>query len=74
MTMTPMVRVVSPHEFCHGMAFLPWLSSYSILNILPKFWPRLCEVAPWMARPVAGMYASTVVVRSPPANFSFSVL
>ena len=55
-----------------GVQFAPHFDT-SILNILPKFWPRLCEVAPWMARPVAEMYASTVVVMCPPANFSFSV-
>ena len=37
MTITPIVRVVSPQEFCHGIAFLPSESSYSILNIFPKF-------------------------------------
>ena len=28
------------------MALLPFSSSYSILNIFPKFCPRLCDVAP----------------------------
>jgi hypothetical protein len=54
MTITPIERVVKPHDVCQGICFWPCLSSYSILNILPKFLPRLCEVAPWMARPVAG--------------------
>lgn len=43
------------------------------LNILPKFCPRWWLVAPWIARPVPEMYASTVVVLCPPANFSASV-
>jgi hypothetical protein len=29
---------------------------------LLKFWPRWCDVAPWMPRPVAGTNASTLVV------------
>ena len=50
-TVTPMVLVVSPHEVCQGIAFSPCSSSYWILNILPKFCPRLWLVAPCIARP-----------------------
>ena len=62
MMATPMVRVVHPQEFCHTMLRPPFLFSYSIWNILAKFWPRQCDVAPWMPRPVWGTKASTVVV------------
>jgi hypothetical protein len=33
-----------------------------MLNIFEKFWPRQCDVAAWMPRPLAGMNASQVVV------------
>ncbi len=73
-SITPMERVVKPQEAYQTIAFsLFWLKK-SMLNILAKFWPRLCEVAAWIARPLAGTKASTVVVKSPPANFSFSDL
>ena len=31
----------------------------SNISCLEKFWPRWWDVAPWMARPVAGIRAST---------------
>lgn len=68
------MRVVRPHEFCHTRLLDPDSFSKEMPNILAKFWPRQCEVPPWMARPVEGTYASTVVVYRPPANFSFSDL
>ena len=52
MMATPMVRVVHPQEFCHGIDLPPVLFSNSIWNILAKFCPRQCDVAPWMPRPV----------------------
>jgi len=77
MTMTPSERVERPHEFCHTCSLSPpgfCGSSTVMLNILEKFWPRQCDVPPWMPRPVVGMKPSTVVVYRPPANFSFSDL
>mmetsp|Transcript_11407 Transcript_11407/g.36436 ORF Transcript_11407/g.36436 Transcript_11407/m.36436 type:complete len:321 (-) Transcript_11407:620-1582(-) len=74
MTITPMVRVVRPHEFCHASADPPSSVSNEMLNMRAKFCPRLWLVAPWIARPVAGTNASTVVVYRPPANFSTSDL
>ena len=44
------------------------------LTHLVKFWPRQCEVAPWMPFPFCGTNASTVVVYSAPANFSLLLL
>mmetsp|Transcript_10588 Transcript_10588/g.23158 ORF Transcript_10588/g.23158 Transcript_10588/m.23158 type:complete len:236 (-) Transcript_10588:917-1624(-) len=72
-TDTPMERVVSPQEVCQGICFSPFSSSKFILNIFPKFWPRLWLGAPWIALPEPLMYASTVVVCFAPANFSLSV-
>lgn len=69
-----MVRVVMPQDVCQGMECFPSLSSYTMSNILPKFCPRLCEVAPWMERPEPLMYASTVVVMWPPGKRSSWVL
>mmetsp|Transcript_5592 Transcript_5592/g.15848 ORF Transcript_5592/g.15848 Transcript_5592/m.15848 type:complete len:291 (-) Transcript_5592:1409-2281(-) len=73
MIITPMVRVVMPHEFCHTSFFDVSSAMYSMLNILAKFCPRQWLVPPWIPFPVAGTKASTVVVYSPPANFSFSL-
>ena len=41
MVITPIVRVVSPHEFWYT-SFFSWVSgsSYMISNILEKFWPK----------------------------------
>ena len=74
MIITPIVRVVIPQEFCQTFFCVLSSAVNSMLNILEKFWPRQWEVPPWMALPVAGMKASTVVVYRPPANFSFSDL
>mmetsp|Transcript_7164 Transcript_7164/g.25558 ORF Transcript_7164/g.25558 Transcript_7164/m.25558 type:complete len:247 (-) Transcript_7164:298-1038(-) len=73
-THTPMVRVVRPQLFCHTFSRPPSSASNVMSKISAKFCPRQCDVAAWMARPFVGMSASTVVVYSPPANFSFSDL
>ena len=73
MIMMPRERVLRPQEFCQHSC-LDWsTASNSISNILENFWPRQCEVPAWIPRPVAGTKPSTVVVYSPPANFSASV-
>ena len=41
-------------------------------NIFEKFYPRLCEVAHWIALPFAVTNVSIVEVLRAPANFSFS--
>mmetsp|Transcript_18116 Transcript_18116/g.54549 ORF Transcript_18116/g.54549 Transcript_18116/m.54549 type:complete len:268 (+) Transcript_18116:5131-5934(+) len=73
MMATPMERVVKPHEFCHTYALPPSGASTWMLNILLKFCPSMWLVPPWIPRPVEGTKASTVVVKSAPANFSFSL-
>ena len=67
-------RVVKPQLFCHANWLWPASSMKLILNILLKFWPKQCDVAAWIARPLVGMKPSMVVVYRPPANFSFSLL
>ena len=52
-----------PHT---GKAYL-W-SSNLMPNILEKFWPKWWDVAPCTPRPVTGIKASTVVVKSPPGE------
>mmetsp|Transcript_118289 Transcript_118289/g.331318 ORF Transcript_118289/g.331318 Transcript_118289/m.331318 type:complete len:276 (-) Transcript_118289:1058-1885(-) len=59
MAMTPIVRCVMPQEFWKANSFFfPVASdgSWNVMsNIFENFWPRWCDVAPWIARPVAGM-------------------
>ncbi len=57
MMATPMVRVVSPHEFCQACSLVFSSVSNSMPNILLKFCPRQWLVAPWMPLPVSGMKA-----------------
>lgn len=70
----PIDLVVNPQLVCQTCFFSFFSSSNYILNIFAKFWPKLWEVAAWIALPFSGIHVSIVVVLNPPANFSDSVL
>jgi hypothetical protein len=55
-------RVCEWRKYTHRQQNMVSRTWYIMSNILAKFCPRWCEVAPWIARPAAGMNASTVVV------------
>jgi hypothetical protein len=57
MIATPIVRVVMPQLVCQAYFSSFASSRYFMPNILEKFWPRQCDVAPWTPRPLSGMNA-----------------
>ena len=70
MIMTPMDRVLRPQEVCQASwEVLSW-ASYSMPNIVEKFWPRAWLVPACIPLPVAGTKPSMEAEYMEPANFS----